>query len=266
MNTLSLKKKSLVLVTFLFFLALNSKAQTSGTLTFTINPVAHSSSYGAKHVVAIWIENNTGTFIKTKLRNSSGSTIDHLGTWTTKSKSNVVDATTGATLTSYNALTVQWDGTDVSKAIVTDGDYKVWIEMAWGNNKTTEKTFTSFTFTKGTSATHVAPANTALFTNIALDWVPVATGIDQISKKNLVNVYPNPSNGLVQVDLKLLAGSCTIQIVNEIGRIVQEEKIAQGTLGVKTFDLSKYSNGIYLVNILQTNKADNLQYKILLNK
>jgi len=248
------------------FVPVISQAQTPGTFTFSINPVSHSGSYGLKHVVAIWVENAAGTFVKTKLRQSSSSTIDHLATWTSKSGSNVVDATTGATLTTYAPLTAIWDGTNVSKVVVADGDYKIWIEMAWDNSKTTDKTVTSFTFTKGTTAVHIKPANTSLFTDIALDWVPTVTGIENRSQSKNIRVFPNPTNGLVNVEFKTPQNDCLIQVANSVGDIVSEVKVTKGFAGDKTIDLSKNVNGVYLINILYTNKADNLNYKIILGK
>jgi hypothetical protein len=254
----------------LIFLSLlnigNIKAQTAGSFTFTINPVAHNGSYGAKHVVAIWIENAAGTFVKTKLRQSSSSTIDHLATWTSNSASNVVDATTGATLTTYAPLTVMWDGTNVSQVVVADGDYNIWIEMAWDNSKTTDKTVTSFAFTKGSAAVHLKPANTSLFTDIALDWVPVVTGVSNKSQSKNISVFPSPTKGLLNVEFKVLEGDCQIQVANSVGDIVSEVKVTKGSAGVKTIDLSKNADGVYLINILYANKADNLNYKIILSK
>ena len=260
------QKSSLVLYFFLLFMGLNSQAQTAGTFTFKINPVSHSGSYGLKHVLAIWIENSAGTFVKTKLRQSSGGTVDHLATWTTKSASNVVDATTGATLTSYSPITVSWDATNVSKVVVADGDYKIWIEMAWDNSKTTDKTVTSFTFTKSATAIHLMPVNTNLFTNISLDWVPTVTGIVNISESKKVKLFPNPTKGSVNVAFKTMESDCLIQVANSVGDIVYEAKVAKGTTGMQTFDLRNNANGVYLINILHANKAENLQGKIILNK
>ena len=246
--------------------ALPAQAQTAGTFTFSINPVVHTGSYGAKHVVAVWLENATGTFIKTKLRYSSNSTIDHLATWTSKSASNVVDATTGATLTSYAPLTAVWNGTNVSNAVVADGDYKIWIEMAWDDSKTTAKTVTSFDFTKGPTAVHLTPANTSLFTGIALDWVPTVSGVQDISQSKMVNVFPNPTNGKVNIDFKAIPRDCNIQVVNSVGSIVYTSHVIKGTTGIKTLDLRKFAKGVYSVNILYSNKAEDLHYKILLGQ
>lgn len=245
---------------------LNSEAQTAGTFTFNINPVAHSGSYGSKYVVAIWIENSSGTFIKTKLERCSSKNLDHLATWTSKSASNVVDATTGATLTSYTPITVVWDGTNVSKAIVPDGIYKIWIELAWDNSKTTGKTVASYAFTKGTAAEKLDPVNSGLFTDISLNWVPVTTGADAVLQKNKLNVFPNPTTGLISIDLNSYTGDGRIQIENTNGAVVYETQVSNGSSGIKTFDLSKFANGIYLVKLIHQNPADNQVYKLILKK
>jgi len=102
-------------------------------MTFVVNPVSHSGSYGSSHVVAIWIENSSGTFVKTLLRraNTSHTINNHLPVWKANSNLNVVDATTGATLKSYNPITVTWNATNVSAAVVADGNYSVWVECSW---------------------------------------------------------------------------------------------------------------------------------------
>jgi len=247
------------------FATIGSWAQTAGNLNFTINPVAHNGSYGAKHVVAVWLENETGTFIKTKLKQASSSTIDHLATWTSKSNSNVVDATSGATLTSYTPLTAIWNGTNVSGTVVPDGVYKIWIEMAWDDSKTTAKTVTSYSFTKGTVASTVKPANTSLFTDVSLVWTPLSTGVKEIPRSNNLNVFPNPTSGIVNIDLKSFQAVSKIQLLNTNGQVLFEKFISGATSGVKSFDLSKYPKGIYLINIVSGKKSVG-QSKVVLEK
>lgn len=266
MRTYQILKSAFALFVFFLFVSLNSEAQTAGTFTFKISPVAHSGSYGSKHLVAMWIENSAGTFVKTKLKQSGNGNLDHLATWTSKSASNVVDATTGATLSSYTPITVVWDGTNVSKAIVPDGIYKIWIELAWDNSKTTGKTVTSFAFTKGTAAEKLTPANSSLFTDISLNWVPVTTGIEAVSQKDKLNVFPNPTTGLISIDLNSHTGDCRIQVESATGTIVYDEQLSKGSSGTKTVDLSRFANGIYLVNLIGQNKAENKTYKVLLKK
>lgn len=259
-------KSAFALFVFFLFVSLNSEAQTAGIFTFKINPVAHSGSYGSKHLVAMWIENSAGTFVKTKLKQSGNGNLGHLATWTSKSASNVVDATTGATLSSYTPITVVWDGTNVSKTIVPDGEYKIWVELAWDNSKTTGKTVTSFAFTKGMAAEKLTPANTTLFADISLEWVPVTTGIDVVSQKNYLIVFPNPTTGLIHIGLNSISGNSRVQVENATGTIVYDEQLSKGSSGTKTVDLSRFANGIYLVNLIGQNKAENKTYKVLLKK
>lgn len=254
------------LLAFILAFSVKASAQTAGTFTFKINPVSHNGSYGTKHVVAIWIENSSGTFIKTRLENASNKTIDHLATWTSKSNSNVVDAVTGSTLTSYTPITVTWDGTDVSKNLVPDGDYKIWIELAWDNNKTSGKTTTSYDFTKGTTVFNSTPANTPLFTDVALNWVPIVTVARPDNVANGIRVFPNPTRQLVNVDFRSATDGCTIQVISQSGKIMAQRKIAPGTTGLQVFDLEKYVNGLYFITVLNNGKSPNLQFKVLLNK
>ena len=94
-----MNKYVLLLVVLLGLLLPNfSFAQTAGTLSFTFTPVAHSGNWGSKHVLAVWIQNSSDNFIRTKFRYWGNGTNDHLPNWKTNSNQNVTDAITGATL------------------------------------------------------------------------------------------------------------------------------------------------------------------------
>jgi len=256
-------------------LSANLSAQTAGTLTFTYTPVSHNGYSGTKNVLAVWIQTNAGGFVKTKLRYAGGSTSDHLPTWAVNaggsannclsSACNKTDATTGATLSNFTTKTITWDGKNVNGTsngtIVADGTYKVTIQSTWnhGSSGTVTK---SFTFTKGPNADHQTPANDANFTNITLDWVPATTtGIDNISEDPEINVYPNPTNGVFNVDLKKAS---SIKVVNNLGATVYEEKIENAIAGTKSIDLTKYANGIYFIYVSDGEKSS--KHKIILNK
>ncbi len=154
-------------------------AQTAGTLTFTYNqpqPTNPTLNQGVKNVYAVWIESSAGTFIKTKCRYTSGSTDDHLPTWSSKcgcanttiatgSACNITDATTGATRTAsttptaFGAKSISWDGKNVVGATngttVADGTYKVWVESSWNDGANNiHNEINSFAFSKSTVATH----------------------------------------------------------------------------------------------------------------
>ncbi|MEI8202225.1 MAG: hemoblobin-interacting domain-containing protein, partial [Bacteroidota bacterium] len=157
-----------------------SWGQTAGTLTLTINPVSHNGSYGLRHVVAAWIESATGTFIKTRDR-LTASQSSHLLIWRAATPAlSVVDATAGATLASYDPVTITpWIGNDITGSapynLVPDGNYKVWFEYAWDDpaGPTTED-YVSLQFTKGPTPVTLTPANLTNFTGITLKWLPAA--------------------------------------------------------------------------------------------
>jgi len=242
-------------------------AQTAGTFTFSFTEASHATTYNgnAQHVLAVWVQTSAGAFVKTKMRYWGSGTNDHLPTWKTNSVSNVTDATTGATLSAWGTKTIIWDGKNVNGTangtLVADGAYKITIQSTWDHG-TAGTVTTSFTFTKGPNIDHQTPANTVNFTNIKLDWVPTSTtGVADISANSEINVYPNPANGIFNVDYKSATG---IKVVNTLGEVVYDEKVEQEGAGTKSIDLSNFTNGIYIINVLNGEESSN--YKVLLNK
>jgi hypothetical protein len=255
----------------LFVVSTNVKAQTSGTLTFKVNPVSHNANYGLEHVVAIWVQTgSTSTFVKTKYSWGRSSDINqHLAIWKAKSGGNVVDATTGATsIYSYSPITVTWNGTNVSSGVVTDGVYRILVEFAWGSSTTigNGKDTMSVTFNKSTSAVHLTPADKTNFTGIDLDWVPSGASVKENEEKSKIDVYPSLTRGLVNVNFKEEVQGCIIKVYNQSGALVYVENSQQSFNGIKTLDLSKNANGVYFVKIQKDTQSNVLKYKIVLDK
>jgi hypothetical protein len=231
-------------------------SQTAGTFSFSVVTTAPSGTYGTKHIMAIWIENSSPTFVKTKIMYSKTSNWDHLATWTSKSGGNLVDATTGATLATHGLVSFLWNGTDVSGVVVPDGAYKVWVEMAWDANLTTGKTITSYSFTKGPSSFTAAPANTANFLGVNLAWTPsTPTSIENDMQNDDIKVYPNPTSGLLNIDFKKSALACNVLINNNAGVQVYKEVMADVPVGIKSLDLSLLAPGAYYVTLQMPGKV-----------
>ncbi|MEO6904196.1 MAG: T9SS type A sorting domain-containing protein [Bacteroidia bacterium] len=254
-----------------------SFSQTKGTLTFSFTPVAKSPCYEAtKSVMAVWIQTSAGGFVKTKLRYCcNGSTSDHLPTWAVNSGGtasnagsaacNKTDATTGATLTSFTAKSLTWDGNNVNGTAngttVADGAYKVTIQETW-NHGTTGTATRSFAFTKGSNADHQTPADDANFKTIKLDWVPTSTtGINESSLElKGVAVYPNPStDGRFNVTFEK---ANNIKVVNLLGITLYDETIKQ--TGSTSLDLSSLANGTYIIYVVDGVQSS--KHKVILNK
>ena len=159
------------------------KSQTAGTLTFTYTQAAPTTQ-ATMNVLAVWIQDSaTASFIKTKMRYWGNGTSDHLPTWKAKSASNVVDASTGATLkssttpTAFGSKTITWNGTNAAGTLVADGVYKILIESSYCNPQPAGGThwlITNFNFKKSSTAQHLTPTGPTNFSAITIDWVPAA--------------------------------------------------------------------------------------------
>jgi hypothetical protein len=234
----------ILLMVFLTFTGV-TYAQTSGTFSFSVTTTS-TGGYSPNHLLAIWIENGSASFVKTKIMYASVDNLDHMDTWVTRSGENVVDAVSGSTLSSHGTISFLWNGTDVSGALVQDGQYSTWLEMAWASSLTTGKTVNSFPFTKGASAFHYAPANTANFLSISLDWTPsVPTSIKGEMENQDIIVYPNPSNGLLNISFKHFEKECLIRVISEAGLISYIEKVTDVQAGTKSIDLTRLPYGTY---------------------
>jgi hypothetical protein len=268
-----------VLVSALFFSA-NTFAQTTGTMTFTFtqgSPIDPSLQGGC--VVAVWIQSGT-TFVKTSLRYLGTGTKDHLPTygakagWTTVNNAmtaNVVNAVTGATredgVTTPGALdsySVTWNGTNVAGTVVADGTYTVWYEVTWDDVRNfSDFVNTGFAFTKGASVTSVIPANVGPLTAMRIIWTPTGLGIEDVYKTK-VAIYPNPSNGIVNVQYNDIPVS-NIDVVNVLGQVVKSVKVDSSKSETsESIDLSGNSNGLYIINV-STNETSS-SYKVVLDK
>jgi hypothetical protein len=287
MKTIKYSKSIGLILMFLSSLLLQS--QTPGTLTMTYNqpqPTSPAPNAGIKNVYAVWIENSSGAFIKTKARYTSTSTDDHLPSWAAKSgcanptvatgaACNVTDASTGATRTNsttptaYGAKSVTWDGKNVvgttNGTTVADGNYLVWIESSWvdsGSNN--HQVLTSFTFTKGPTAQHLTPtSSSSYFNSVVIDWVPSSLAIDDIKDKEpAVIIYPVPSSGIFNIDIKNQVKN--IKVINLLGQVVYNEDL-QGVYAetTKQLDLSSLQAGNYIISL--TNDIGTSNFEVIKN-
>lgn len=279
-----------VLVTALF-LSANTFAQTNGTMTYTFTTVKIGSN--SKQVMGVWVENAAGTFIKTRLLyTTSSKTDDHFPVLSAKNgatdastadtggmdvtSGNNVGAISGATRSSttspiaWGAYSVSWDGTNYSSVAVPDGIYKIWVELtADGNASSDAHDFinTGYSFTKGASIydtnTSSPIANNTVLTSNRIVWTPSTLSIDSVYKTKIA-VYPNPSNGVINVQYSDIPVT-KIDVVNVLGQVVKSIKLdASSSETLESIDLSGNANGLYIINV-STNETSS-SYKVVLDK
>ncbi len=256
-------------LTFLLCLSMSVKGQTAGTFSFTVNQTTHSTTYsGTKRCLAIWIEYNatgtTWTFVKSLLVRGKNTQSNHLPTWNTAAAGNVTGITTTSTLSSMAATTVTWDGKNVSGVLVADGNFRVAVQETWDHG--TAGTATKYiTFAKGPTAIASTPVTADTnFTGMSYSWTPVPLAIADFNLNPEVVVYPNPSNGVFNLNFKNEVKN--VKVVNLLGATIYNENISsdENAKSSKRIDLSSYANGEYIINV--TNDNGTSTYKVLLDK
>ncbi|MDG1476736.1 MAG: T9SS type A sorting domain-containing protein [Vicingaceae bacterium] len=76
---------------------------------------------------------------------------------------------------------------------------------------------------------------------------------------NEINLYPNPTNGLININFgKNNLKNATLQVIDLLGKVIQTEDV---TTQKTTLNLNKYSKGIYLVKF--SNENGNKIYKVI---
>lgn len=276
-------------IALFFCTTLTMSAQTAGTLTFSYSqpqPTSPPLNKGIKNVYAVWIENGSGAFIKTKCRYTSVDTDDHFPTWASKSgcaaatvatgtACSTTDANTGATRTAstsptaFGSKTITWDGKNVVGATngttVADGTYKIWIESSWNDGADNiHNELIGFTFTKGPNAVHLTPTGDNYINSVVLDWVPSGLGNEDVKNQEpAVVIYPVPSKGIFNIATKNELQS--IKVFNLLGQsIYSEGNINMTSEGTKTIDLSNAINGNYVISL--TNEFGTSNYEVIINK
>lgn len=147
----------------------NNTVKTNGTLAVTVTTSTYNGQYAPRHVIAIWVESSSGTFVKTLLVNAAARRQDLTSWFSSSSNGNTTDAITGATMNSHTAVSCTWNGTNTSGSVVGDGAYKLKVEYneSNGSGKTA-----SFSFNKGTATDSQTPSATSGITVNSLTWTP----------------------------------------------------------------------------------------------
>ncbi len=104
----------------------------------------------------------------------------------------------------------------------------------------------------GSSATGCT--NTAVFSQSVM----ICTAIAKINSTELetVNVYPNPSTGILNVEIVAANEAVNIQMTNTLGQIVLDEKTKNNK---SSYNISHLPNGIYFITLNQIKSTKNLK-------
>lgn len=226
--------KKYILSLFVLAIILNVNAQTAGTLTVTTTTAAPGGSYSPYNILAIWVQDSSGKFVKTLLAFANARKSD-LTNWKAATPTyNVVDALTGATKSSHTTRTCTWNATNVSKVLVVDGTYNLKMELNDGKSA-----LGTYSFVKSTTAQTIKATNVTGFSNTTIVWTPLASAIDDVKLGNLYSVYPNPTKADIYVSGTDIQG---IEIFTVAGKSILKTNLQK-------LNLSALSRGAYLAEI-----------------
>lgn len=237
--------KNVFIGAFCSFLFLTTSAQTTGTLSVTATTSQTTTpTYKPKNIVAMWIEDANGNFVKTLLALTSERR-QYLVNWRTKttlagSAYNTVDAVTGATQTSHGVRTASWNGKNRSQILVADGNYTLKMEVT--DNDGVRQNLAAISFTKGTSSQTLTPAATNGFSAITIRWTPSTTPVPEVKENELFSIYPTRIKSVLFVRGTAIQ---YIEITDLNGRIIlksKEPNIIVAQLPSATYFATIYSN------------------------
>ena len=103
--------------------------------------------------------------------------------------------------------------------------------------------------------------NTAAIQDQVADFTEPAPGpnctltADYFQDKTMINVYPNPSNGLFNIHISQFTGKVNIDVIDLNGRVVYSSKNTDFNID-KTIDIRAFQTGIYIIKL----SGDNLNY------
>ncbi len=80
------------------------------------------------------------------------------------------------------------------------------------------------------------------------------SAIHEVDKWEHIKVYPNPTRGIVYVDLKERGEPVTVEVMNMTGMVVLAEKIGI-PYGKEQISLSGLNNGLYIIRVTSGNKV-----------
>jgi hypothetical protein len=164
----------LALLLTLASLAVATPAHAQGvTVRFTTTPAG--GNYAPRNVVVVWIEDGTGTFVKT-IGRWANQRKQYLLDWVAKAGANDADAVTSATrmdhLTTIQAV---WNLQNKQGVVVPDGTYTIRMELADADTSTAANNHEgTFTFVKGPNPQVQTALSNGGFNNVNISYAAQA--------------------------------------------------------------------------------------------
>jgi hypothetical protein len=259
-------KLPLILTLVLLSAASFVRGQADGTVTFTIKSLPKAVGYSPKHVLAMWVADNSNKLLK-NLELSAAKRVQWLSTWNAASGGVATDITSGATLSSHVTHTKTWNCRDKSGTLVPDGTYKIITEFT---SEHAQGPVNIISFSKAGSKITLNPAASTYFSNINLVFTPVfATGIqNELSTDFDLEVYPNPVKDFLNISYTLAAPSQVILSIYSMNmqliKVISTQTAVAGKNEIQWVPAQDLAKGSYVL-VMQSDRFIATR-KIILSK
>lgn len=155
-----------------------------------------------------------------------------------------------------------------SLTITSGGVYVTWVmegnALAIGTEEVGPFSRQSFELVGGAFAQYRSNESTDVMIRTVLD-NPFFVSVDDVELDNGVKVFPNPTNGIININNQLASDDISrVQVYNTLGQIVFDRPVNIAAGDLQSIDLSNQPQGIYYLNI-QADKAQ-ITRKISLSK
>jgi PKD repeat protein len=216
----------------------------SGLSPTILTTATNSATLSYTHTIA----NNTNYYYYLKIVQADGNTIWTSPIWYTRNDS----ITNNAPTTNFTpSSTTICSGEQVT---FIDGSTNAPNTWNWSlpgalpdtsNNQSITATFPNAgTYTISLTTSNAFGTSATITKNIT---VQVCTSIEENEKKS-IKIYPNPANELLTIDVNLLPGSKTIEIVDLQGKLMISKTSDEQLIHI---ELSSLAIGNYFVNVIQ---------------
>jgi flagellar hook assembly protein FlgD len=145
----------------------------TGTLNITVTTTPKGGEFAPANVVAVWVEDAAGAFVKTIDRHSQVRTASLIA-WNQKAGPGDIDSVSSASrIDNATPINIMWKLKDRNKQPVPDGTYTIRMELADGNSTTiADNNEGTFTFVAGPAPQNQTGLTNGGFTNVTIDFTP----------------------------------------------------------------------------------------------
>ncbi|MEZ4402357.1 MAG: DUF2271 domain-containing protein [Kofleriaceae bacterium] len=188
------------------------------SLEVTFKTTAHGGNYAPRNIVAVWVEDGAGAFVKT-IGRWAATRKSHLVAWTAKAGGADADAVSGATRPDHTPpLMITWDLKNRAGAEIPDGTYTIRMELADSNATTAgQNDQGTFTFTKSATPSTQTGLTSGGFNTVGITYVAPASAtcgngtVDsgETCDGDCPTACPAPADACQANTLTGSAGACT---------------------------------------------------------